>query len=117
MSDGEGDELHSPPVLPEGLDEGKVLVGLVFSFVLASQVPAESDLDDDEDAVFLVEGVRVRGWGVWYSSGVDEVRCRAVAGGVQLLNFLTRGSTLGYVEEQSRILRRALRRRSILGCT
>ena len=82
VSDGEGDELHSPPVLPEGLDEGKVLVGLVFSFVIASQVPAESDLDDDEDAVFLVEGVRVRGWGVWYSSGVDEVRCRAVAGGV-----------------------------------
>ncbi len=94
MSDGEGDELHMSPVFLEGLDKGQVLVGLVSAFVFTPQVSTKSDLDDDEGASFLVEGGWIREWRVWYSPGVNEVRCRALAGGVELLDFLVRGDPL-----------------------
>jgi hypothetical protein len=55
MSDGEGDELYCSPVFLEGRDEGDVLVGLGFEFVFTPQVPSKSDLDDNENADFLVE--------------------------------------------------------------
>jgi hypothetical protein len=58
MSNGEGDELHCSLVFLEGRDEGDVLVRLGFEFVFTSQVPAESDLDDDESAEFLLKEVR-----------------------------------------------------------
>ncbi len=61
MADGEGDELYSSPVFSEGREEGSVLLGLGFEFGLASKITTESDFDDDERAVDLVEGGRVRG--------------------------------------------------------
>ncbi len=54
----EGDELHMPPVSLEGRDEMGVLRGLGFEFGVTSEVPAISDLDDDEGAEALVEGGR-----------------------------------------------------------
>ncbi len=47
MSDGEGDEIHCSPMFLEGRDEGNVLNDLGFEFVFTSQVPTESDLDDN----------------------------------------------------------------------
>jgi hypothetical protein len=88
MADGEGDKHYCPPMLPEFRDEGDVLVGLGFTFFFTSQVPTESDLDDDEGAKFLVEGCRVWGGGVGYPPGVDEVRCCAVTSGIKCLDFL-----------------------------
>ncbi len=56
MSYGEGDKHYCPPVFLEFRDEGDVLVGLGFAFFFTSQVPTESDLDDDESAWFLGSG-------------------------------------------------------------
>ena len=67
----EGDELHISLVSLEGRDEGGVLRGFGFVVGVAAEVPAKSDLDDDEGAKTLVEGGRVRGGGVMYPSGVD----------------------------------------------
>ena len=50
VADGEGDNLYRPPMLPEFRDEGDVLFGLGVTFFFTSQVPTESDLDDDESA-------------------------------------------------------------------
>ncbi len=58
-----------------------------FNLGVAAEVPAESDLDDDECAEFLVEGGRVRGGGVGDPSRVDEVWRRSMAGDVELLYF------------------------------
>ncbi len=82
MSNGEDDELHCSPLFLEGRDEGDVLVGLGFEFVFTSQVPTESDLDDNESAEFLVEGGRVWGGEVGYPLGVNEVRRCAVTSGM-----------------------------------
>ncbi len=82
MSDGEGDDLHCSLVFLEGRDEGGVLVGLGFEFVLTSQVPTISDLDDNESAAFLVEGGRIWGGRVGYLPGVNEVRRCAVTSGM-----------------------------------
>ena len=73
VADRDGDELHFTPDGFEGGDEGSVLGGLLLKPLLTSEVPTEADLDDDECALFQVEGGRVRGWGVRDSSGVDEV--------------------------------------------
>ncbi len=56
---------------PKGRDEGGVLCGLGLMFGVAANVPAESDLDDNECAEALVEGGRVRGGGVRDPSGVN----------------------------------------------
>ena len=85
---GKGNELDTSPVSLEGRDEGGVLHGLGFNLGVAAEVPAESDLDDDECAQFLVEGGRVRGRGVGDPSRVDEVRCRSMAGDLELLYFV-----------------------------
>ena len=47
MSDGEGDELHRSLVFLEGRDEGGVFNDLGFESVFTSQVPTESDLNDN----------------------------------------------------------------------
>jgi hypothetical protein len=88
VSDGEGDKLDGPPVFLELRDEGDVLVGLGFAFFFTSQVPTESDLDDDESAKFLVEGCRIWGRGVRYPPGVYEVRGCSVTGCMQRLDLL-----------------------------
>ncbi len=71
MAYREGDEFYISPVSLEGRDEGGVLRGLGFEFGVAAEVPAKSDMDDDEGAKARVEGGRVRGGGVRYPSGVD----------------------------------------------
>jgi hypothetical protein len=88
VSDGEGDKRDGPPVFLELRDEGDVLVGLGFAFFFTSQVPTESDLDDDESAKFLVEGCRIWGGGVGYPPGVYEVRSCSVTGCMQRLDLL-----------------------------
>ena len=50
MAYGEGNEIDTSPVSPEGRDEGGVLHGLGFNLGVAAEVPAESDLDDDKYA-------------------------------------------------------------------
>ena len=46
---------------------------------MASEVPAEADLDEDEVTPLSVEGAWVRARCVRDSSGVDQVRCRSMA--------------------------------------
>ena len=83
----EGDELHMSPMSLEGRDEGGVLRGLGFVLGVAAEVPAKSDFDDDEGAEALVEGVRVRGGGIKYPSGVDEIRRCSMSSGVKFLEI------------------------------
>ncbi len=73
VADGDGHELHLAPDGLEGGDKGGFLHSLLLFSLVASKVPAESDLDDNEVALLAVKVVRVRHWAVWYSSGVDEV--------------------------------------------
>ena len=47
--------------------------------LVASEVLAETDLEDDKDALLSIIGVRVRRRGVRYSSGVYEVGGGAVS--------------------------------------
>ena len=77
--DGDGHEYHLPPQRLEGRDEWGVLCGLLLKPFVAPEVLAESDLKDDEDAMFAVESARVRRRGFRYSSGVDEVGGGAVS--------------------------------------
>ncbi len=83
----EGDELHLSPMSLEGRDEGGVLRGLGFVLGVASEVPAESDFDDDEGAEALVEGDRVRGGGFGYPSSVDETRRCSMSSGVEFVEI------------------------------
>ena len=71
VADGDGHEIHLPPHRLQSGDEWGVLV--------ASKFQAESDLDDDEDALLSVESARVRRRGVRYSSSVDKVGGGAVS--------------------------------------
>ncbi len=80
MADRECDKLHFPSVSPEGRQKGGVFHGILLKHILAANVSAESDLDDDEGAPFLVEGGRVGRKGVRDPSGIDEVRDRAMSG-------------------------------------
>ena len=79
MVDGDGQELYLPPHLLESVDEWGVVCGILLEPLVAPKVLAESDLDNDEDALLAVEGVQVRRWGVWYSSDVDQVGGGAVS--------------------------------------
>ena len=54
MSDGDGDEFHPFPILLEGRDEG-VLIGLLSVFLVASEVPGDLNLYEDENACPFVE--------------------------------------------------------------
>ena len=50
-----------------------VFFGLLSVFVMAAEVLAEADFDEDEGGVFLVEGVNVRGRVGRHSSYVEDV--------------------------------------------
>jgi len=65
VADGDGHEFHLPPHLLESVDEWGVLVALLLKPLVAPEILAESDLDNDENALLVVEGARVRCWGVW----------------------------------------------------
>ncbi len=47
VADGDGYEFHFAPERLELIDEGGVLGGLLFAPLVASEVLAEADLDDD----------------------------------------------------------------------
>jgi hypothetical protein len=69
-----GDELHPSLVFSESRDKGGVLLGIFVELGVASEVPAKADLDEDECALFFVEGGRVGRESVWDPSCVDDVR-------------------------------------------
>ena len=73
VADEDGREFHLSPYLFEGDDERGVLSGIFLKPLVASEVLAESDFDEDEVALLTVESDRVRRRGVRYSSGVNEV--------------------------------------------
>ena len=73
VTDGEGNELHPSPIPYEGRDEWGVFLGLLVDFNVASEVRAEADLDNGENALFPVERDHVGGGSVWDPSCIDEV--------------------------------------------
>jgi len=76
VSDGDGDELYFSPVLLEGRDEGRLFLGLLCEFVIASEVSAKFDFYEDECEPHLVDIVQIRVGGGWNYFGVDDVwRC------------------------------------------
>ncbi len=79
VADGKGHEFHLSPHRFEGGDEWGVLTGLLLKPLVASEILAESVLDEDEVKFLAVESVRVRRRGVRYSSGVDEFGGGAVS--------------------------------------
>ena len=79
VAGGDGHEYNLPPQRLEGFDEWGVLCGLLLKPLVAPEVLAESDLEDDEDALFAVKGARVRRRGAQFSSSVDEVGGGAVS--------------------------------------
>jgi len=79
VSDGDGDEFHPSQMLLEGHDKRGVIIGLLRVFLVASEVPGEPNLYEDEGACLFVK-VGLAGVGrVRDSSGVYEVRSCAVA--------------------------------------
>ena len=95
-----------------------VLLDLLGEFVLAAEVSAQANLEEDEGKFLAAEGGGVRGGVNWHSLGVDDVRgssrscrhqvvkvfswedtCRYVPGGrhtffVPHLHFPLRGESL-----------------------
>ncbi len=61
VADGDADELDASPIFAEGCEKGEVLVGMLFVFLIATEVPAEADLEEEEGAIFPVERAKVRG--------------------------------------------------------
>ena len=45
MADGDAYEVDSAPIASERDQQGVVLVGFFFSFLVAAEVPAEADLE------------------------------------------------------------------------
>ena len=81
MFDGDGNEFHPSPIFLEGRDEGEVLIGLLRVFLVASEVPGEPNLCEDDGACPFVE-VGLAGVGrVRDSSCAYEVRSCAYAVG------------------------------------
>ena len=80
VADGDGHEIPLSPHRFEGGDEGGVLLGcLLLKPLVAFEVLAESDFDEDKVALLADESARVRRRGVRYSSGVNEVGGCAVS--------------------------------------
>ena len=70
---GDGHEFHLSVQRVESYDEWGLLGGLLLKPLVASEVLAESDLDENEVALLAVESARVRRRGVRYFFDVDEV--------------------------------------------
>ena len=51
-----------------------VLLDLLYELVLAADVSAEADFEEDEGTVLAVERCGVRGGVDWHSSGVGDIR-------------------------------------------
>ncbi len=73
VSDGDGHELHLAPHRFEIVDEWGALGGFFLEPLMASEVSAKPDLEEDEVELLAVESVRVRRRGGRYFFGVYEV--------------------------------------------
>ena len=74
VSDGYGDKLKLFLVVLDCRDEGRLLSGVLGDLVIGTEVPAESDLYDEDGACLPVEEGRVWKGGIKDPLGVDEVR-------------------------------------------
>ena len=55
------------------MEQGEILVGLLGVFLMATEVSAEADFEEDEGAILPIEGVEVEELVGRYSSCVDDV--------------------------------------------
>ena len=95
VADGDGHELHLAPNSVEGMYEWGVLVGLLAAPLVASEVLAETDLEEDQDALLSVEGGQVRLGAVRDSSGVDEVGGCSMPGAEEAVLYFEGEDPLG----------------------
>ena len=61
VSNGDGDEFYSSPMLLDGRDKKGVFLGLLRVFLVASEVPGEPNLCEDEDACIFCRSWSGRG--------------------------------------------------------
>ena len=47
VADGDADELDASPIFAKGCEKGEVLVGLLVVFLMASEIPAKADLEEE----------------------------------------------------------------------
>ena len=73
MTDGNADEVDLSPIASERGHQGVVLLDFFLELLVAAEVPAKADLEEDKGAALSVEGVVVRGRVGRHSSGVDDV--------------------------------------------
>ena len=55
VADGKGNEPNPSPIPFEGRDEGEVFLGLLVELNVATEVPAEADVDDDERCIVFCQ--------------------------------------------------------------
>ena len=84
---GKAHKLHPSPISSKGRQEMEVLLVLLLELNVATKVPAEVDLYDDEGAFFLVVGGRVGRGSVGYPSRIDEIWCCAMSGFTQQMGL------------------------------
>ena len=80
MADGDAAEVDPSPTASERGHQGVVLVGFFLKLLVAGKVHAKACLEEDEGAVFEVEGVDFWGLVSRHSSGVDDVVGRLLSG-------------------------------------
>ena len=61
MADGNANEVNPSPITSERGHQGVVLIGFFLELLVATEVLAEADLEEDEGVVLAVEGVDFRG--------------------------------------------------------
>jgi len=91
VADGDDDEFHPSPILLEGRDEGGVLLVIIRVFIVASEVPGEPNLYENEGACLFVEVILAGVGRVLDSSSVYEARSCARRELVYLLLVLHTG--------------------------
>ena len=74
-----------------------VLLGLLAEFVLATEVPAKANLEEDEGTVLRVEGVGVQSGINGHYSGVDDVQGGTHSCRHQVVKELLREDACRYV--------------------
>jgi hypothetical protein len=74
VADVDADELDASPISSKGLKEGILFLGLLAELLLTAEVPAKTDLEEDEETFHEVEGFGVWSGVGWLSSGVNDVR-------------------------------------------
>ena len=80
MADGDAYEVNPAPIVSERGHQEVVLGDFFLELLVASEVPAEADLEEGEGTILAVEGVDFRGRVGRHSSGVDDVGGRPRSG-------------------------------------